>query len=167
MQRALIPMAQSSSFVQTARFRINLPNGAGMSYELGMWARVKHCVIAFFLGLAVVAGGASPAMAQEAEDDKGSGNECISLSQVRRSQILDDHTILFHMSGKRIKKATLAFGCPSLKFYGSFSYRSYNNRLCARFDTIVSRSGAHCPISEISDYTPPDEPADKDTKDDD
>jgi hypothetical protein len=136
-----------------------------MSYELGMRPRVTYCAIALFLGLAVAAGGTSLAMAQE--DNKSRGNECITLSQVRRTQILDDHTILFHMSGKRIKKATLAFGCPSLKFYGSFSYRSYNNQLCARFDTIVSRSGAHCPISEISDYTPPDEPADKDTKDDD
>ena len=132
-----------------------------MSYELGMWARVKYCATALFLGMAVTASLPLPVLAQDGRDDKNSGAECITLSQVRRTQILDDHTILFHMSGKRIKKATLAFGCPSLKFYGSFSYRSYNNRLCERFDTIVSRSGAHCPISEITDYTPPDKTDDK------
>lgn len=83
-------------------------------------------------------------------------SSCINLTQIQRSEVLDDETILFHLRNGRIKKATLAFGCPSLKFYDSFSYRVYSNRLCARVDVIVSRGGAHCPIAEISDYAPPD-----------
>lgn len=81
-------------------------------------------------------------------------DSCITLTQIQRSEVVNDETILFHLRNGRIKKATLAFGCPSLKFYDSFSYRVYSNRLCARVDVIVSRGGAHCPIAEISDYAP-------------
>lgn len=83
---------------------------------------------------------------------------CIPLSLVLRTEILDDQTVLFHMRNGRIKKATLSFRCPSLKFYGSFSYEVYSNRLCARVDTIVSRAGTHCPIGDIMDVTPPPAP---------
>lgn len=75
---------------------------------------------------------------------------CISLSQIRETIIEDDQTIIFRLSGKRSKRVTLAFPCPSLKFYGSFGYEAYSNRLCARTDTIVSRAGTHCPIAEIT-----------------
>lgn len=79
---------------------------------------------------------------------------CIPLSVVRRSEIVDDRTILFYLRNGHIKKVTLAFPCPSLKFYGSFSYEVYSNRLCARVDTIVSRAGTHCPIGDIADLPP-------------
>lgn len=101
---------------------------------------------------------AAAALSQEEEESKPARSlrsSCITVSQIQRSEVLDDSTILFHMRNGRIKKATLAFGCPSLKFYDSFSYRVYSNRLCARTDVIVSRGGAHCPIADISDYEPP------------
>lgn len=104
---------------------------------------------------------ASPAAARAADPEpapqkpRSLTESCIPLSLVLRTEILDDQTVLFHMRNGRIKKATLAFRCPSLKFYGSFSYEVYSNRLCARVDTIVSRAGTHCPIGDIMDVTPP------------
>lgn len=92
--------------------------------------------------------------ADEPADAPSLRDSCINLTQIQRSEVLDDETILFHMRNGRIKKAKLAFGCPSLKFYNSFSYRVYSNRLCARVDVIVSRGGAHCPIAEITDHIP-------------
>lgn len=99
---------------------------------------------------------AGPAQAQPAAEQPAPSlrDSCISLTQIQRSEVVDDETILFHMRNGRIKEATLAFGCPSLKFYDSFSYRVYSNRLCARVDVIVTRGGAHCPIAEITDHAP-------------
>lgn len=106
-------------------------------------------VVALMVGAALAP--AAPAMAEEKAEKSNLGDACINLSQVRRTKVIDDNTILFYMTGGHVKKMTLAFGCPSLKFYESFSYRVHNNRLCARFDTIVSRNGAHCPIATVED----------------
>lgn len=78
------------------------------------------------------------------------GRQCISISQIKRTRVVDDQTVLFYLSGGRVKKVSLAFRCSSLKFHNSFSYRSYTGRLCARVDGIIARSGAHCPIADIS-----------------
>jgi len=101
-------------------------------------------------------GPAAPAAAEEPEA-RSFRDSCISINQIRRTEIVDDQTILFHMRGGRIQKATLAFRCPSLRFYGTIRYEVYTNRLCARVDTIISRSGSHCPIAEIEDYVAPDD----------
>ena len=106
-------------------------------------------VVALMVGAAVAP--AAPAMAEEKAEKRNLSDDCINLSLVRRTKVVDDNTILFYMTGGHVKKMTLAFGCPSLKFYESFSYRVHNNRLCARFDTIVSRNGAHCPIATVED----------------
>lgn len=90
------------------------------------------------------------------EDDKA--DRCISLSQIRNTEIVDDRTILFRLRNGTTKKATLAFTCPSLSFYKTFGYEVYSNRLCARVDAIITRAGSHCPISQIE--TLPDKPAD-------
>ncbi|MDA5193934.1 hypothetical protein [Govanella unica] len=89
------------------------------------------------------------------KNPRGYNDTCITLTNVRRSEIVDDRTILFHLRNGHVKRVTLAFPCPSLKFYGSFGYEAYSNRLCARVDTIVSRAGTHCPIGDISDQPPP------------
>lgn len=120
---------------------------------MGRWVRLG--IGLFCVGLAAAIA-LLPAPTAAEEKKRSFRDDCITLSQVRRTKILDDHTILFYMSGKRVKRMTLAFGCPSLTFYESFSYTAYTNRLCARVDSIVSRSGAHCPIADISDDAPPE-----------
>ncbi len=87
------------------------------------------------------------------ESDSGA-RDCISLQQIKRTKVIDDNTILFYMHGNITKKVTLAFKCPSLKFYQSFGYEVYSNRLCARVDSIITRSGSHCPISDIETLQP-------------
>lgn len=106
--------------------------------------------------LLCLSGAGQTASAADEKSGRSLRDSCINLNQVRRTEILDDETILFHLHNSRIKKVSLAFGCPSLKFYGSFSYKVFSNRLCARVDTIVTRSGSHCPIADIEDYQPPE-----------
>jgi len=75
---------------------------------------------------------------------------CISIPHIKRTAVIDDRTVLFYMGGDRVLKAALAFDCPSLAFHKSFSYRAYTSRLCPRVDSIISRSGSHCPIADIT-----------------
>jgi len=77
-------------------------------------------------------------------------DDCISISHIQRTEVIDERTVLFYMTGRQIKKMTLAFRCPTLTFYKSFSYRTYTTRLCARVDEIVARGGSHCPIADIT-----------------
>ena len=85
-----------------------------------------------------------------AEAAEGDDDTCISISHIRRTAVVDDRSVLFYMNGSRVLKATLAFDCPSLAFHKSFSYRAYTSRLCPRVDSIISRSGSHCPIADIT-----------------
>lgn len=125
---------------------------------------VRARVAALFLLLCLSATGPT-ALAADSPSERSLRDSCLNLNQVRRTEILDDETILFHMRNRGIKKVSLAFGCPSLKFYGSFSYKVFSNRLCARVDSIVTRSGSHCPIADIEDYEAP-EAVEKNGKDD-
>ncbi|RMF09282.1 MAG: hypothetical protein D6763_07985 [Alphaproteobacteria bacterium] len=104
--------------------------------------RVLGMVIAIILA---ARSGTTVAGDEEAE----SATPCISIRHVKRTEVIDDRTVLFYMSGGQIRKVTLAFHCSSLKFYRSFSYRVYTSRLCPRVSEIISRSGSHCPIGDI------------------
>ncbi len=84
-----------------------------------------------------------------ADDDGARQGDCITISHIQRTEVIDDQTVLFYMTGGQIRKMTLAFRCPTLAFYKSFSYRTFTTRLCARVDEIVARSGSHCPIGNI------------------
>lgn len=103
----------------------------------------------------------------EDQDDNGAARKnCISLAHVRRTEVIDDKTVLFYLTGGQIRQVRLAFSCSSLRFYRSFGYRVYTNRLCAGVDSIISRSGSHCPIAEIRPITKDEAEALRDQDDD-
>lgn len=114
--------------------------------------QMKGCSAAF-VALVLAALGATPGYASDEDNTVRTGSDCISVAQIRRTEVIDDRTVLFYMTGGRIRKVSLAFRCASLRFYGSFSYRTYTSRLCPRVDEIVSRSGSHCPIGDIDDIS--------------
>lgn len=93
---------------------------------------------------------ASALLAPGVQGSEENDEACISITHIKRTAVIDDRTILFYMGGGRVLKAALAFDCPSLAFHKSFSYRAYTSRLCSRVDSIISRSGSHCPISDIT-----------------
>ncbi len=92
---------------------------------------------------------------------------CLSLSQVDHTEVLDDQTILFYMHGKKIWKSTLPYKCPSLGYEKSFSHKTSTNDYCS-IDIITViysagglREGPSCGLGPFTAYTPPPKPAKK------
>lgn len=61
--------------------------------------------------------------------------ECVTLRQVRRTEVLDDRNILFHMSGSKVYHNMLPRPCGGLAREDRFSYETSVGRLC-RMDQI-------------------------------
>lgn len=64
----------------------------------------------------------------EAADD-GMRN-CISVSRIRNTEVVDDLNILFYMRGSKIYHNVLPRRCPSLAREKRFSYRVAGSSLC-------------------------------------
>jgi hypothetical protein len=68
---------------------------------------------------------------------------CIQVNRIRRTEVLDDQTILFSMRGGRNFLNHLPQECPTLEREGRFMYQTTGGQLC-RIDTItvMERFGA-------------------------
>lgn len=55
---------------------------------------------------------------------------CVSLSRIDRTEIVDDHTILFYMRGNDIYRNVLPHRCPGLDREEQFMYRVTTSQLC-------------------------------------
>lgn len=88
---------------------------------------------------------------------------CVSLSRVDRTEVIDDSTILFYMNGNDIYRNVLPHRCPGLDRQQPFMYRVTTTQLCnvdviTVLDNIGSgfMPGASCglgkfqPISEAA-----------------
>ena len=56
---------------------------------------------------------------------------CIQLSQIRSSQVRDNQTIDFEMSGGKIYRNTLPNSCPGLGFEERFAFKTSQSQLCS------------------------------------
>jgi len=85
---------------------------------------------------AAAAGDTPPANAvaadSKADNFDRTPTECITLSNVRETVVIDDSTILFYMRGgaKMTYRNTLPHTCPNLARENRFSYKTTMNRLC-------------------------------------
>ncbi len=70
------------------------------------------------------------AKALAAYEPSGDPVSCITLSQVRSSNVIDNRTIDFKMAGGKVYRNTLPHSCPSLGFEQRFSHRTSTNQLC-------------------------------------
>jgi hypothetical protein len=76
---------------------------------------------------------------------------CIPADFIRQATVKDDKTIDLDLSGGRIYAIKFKDKCPGLGFDKTFYYYLTPSRqLCARFDTIVTRSGSRCIIDKIA-----------------
>lgn len=55
---------------------------------------------------------------------------CVSLSQIRSTNVVDNSTIDFKMAGGKTYRNSLPYSCPGLKFEDRFSYRTSLSQLC-------------------------------------
>jgi len=96
--------------------------------------RYGHELRALFVGVTLAVGAA--AAAQDAEQGEETFDrtpvDCISMSQIANTEIVDDRTILFYRRGGRIYMNLLETQCPTLKSNNIFRYRVLSGVRSAR-----------------------------------
>lgn len=75
------------------------------------------------------------AKALAAYEPAGEPVDCVTLSQVRSSKVIDARTIDFTLAGGKVYRNTLPHSCPGLANEERFSHRTSLNQLCS-VDTI-------------------------------
>ena len=77
----------------------------------------------------------TPAIAKETPDPyvptSGKAVDCINLRSIQSTNVRDDRTIDFIMSGNKVYRNSLPNSCPSLGFEKRFSYRTSLSQLCS------------------------------------
>jgi len=61
----------------------------------------------------------------------GEPKNCVTISQIRSTKVIDSSNIDFHMVGGKTFRNRLPQSCPGLKFEERFSYRTSLNQLCS------------------------------------
>jgi hypothetical protein len=90
---------------------------------------------------------------------------CIPADFIREAVVKDDKRIDLTLSGKKYYAIKFKDKCHGLGFDRSFYYYLTPARqLCARFDSIVTRSGSRCIIDKISKRDAPKSKKSKDEK---
>ncbi len=69
-----------------------------------------------------------PSLADEEKDENA--RNCINVSRIRSTKVVDDSSILFYMSGKTVYHNILPRQCRGLSRENRFSYRVSGNSLC-------------------------------------
>lgn len=100
------------------------------------------------LAVATTAGAFGPAERRAKElasyQPVGEPVNCVSINRIRSTNIVNDRTIDFKLTGGKMYRNTLPHSCPSLVFEDRFSYRTSTSQLCS-VDTIrvLQNHGGH------------------------
>lgn len=106
-----------------------------------------------------------PALADEHGDKEKAGERqprCLSMSRIDRVEIIDDETLLFHMTGKKKYVNHLPYKCHGLKSEGTFLHETSLQSYCdldtiSVLDTSIGMRLGSCPLGEFKAYTEEDE----------
>lgn len=89
--------------------------------------------------------------------------DCIPLSSIRSTRVLDNSTILFQMNGGETLVNNLPHPCPSLGMEKAFGYETSLSQLCSTDIIWVVRQtagrperGASCGLGKFEPYVAPD-----------
>ena len=84
---------------------------------------------------------------------------CIDPSRIDRTSFPDDHTILFHMFGGKVRiwRNDLGRACPGLKFEAGIAWEIRGGLICSNMQTFyVLRRWTPCMLGAFTPYTPPE-----------
>ncbi len=73
---------------------------------------------------------AAAAMAQAEPATADGALRCIAINEIRRTEVVDDKTILFHLKNKKVYRNELPQRCPSLSYGRAFKYETSQHQLC-------------------------------------
>jgi len=80
-----------------------------------------------------------PAFGEDEDEDNAldedQGENCISTRTLKRTEVVDDHHILFFMNGNKVYLNALPRQCKGLSRERRFSYSTTSRNLCS-FDSI-------------------------------
>jgi hypothetical protein len=93
---------------------------------------------------------------------KSDVKQCIHLSWLDQSEVVDDQTILFHMKGGKIYENKLPYRCFGLKFEGGFSFATSLHQLCNTDIIRVLHQGTACGLGNFTPYEKPKTNIEKD-----
>lgn len=85
----------------------------------------------------------------------GKPRECLSLTQIRDSQVRSDRVIDFTASGGQVYRNTLDTPCPELGFEKRYEHKTTLNQICSTDTITVLRNqgglqrGATCGLGEF------------------
>ncbi len=74
-------------------------------------------------------------------DFDSSPENCVLTDRIRRTEVPDNTSILFHMRGGEVYLNLLPYACPGLAREQRFAYQVNNRRLC-HVDTVTVLDGA-------------------------
>lgn len=114
-----------------------------------MTSSMTRILIATF---AALAGGVLAAAAVKADGDKiGDTQQCIHLSYIDQTPVIDNRTILVKMKGGGgFKRIDLVNNCSGLKIEGGFSHATSINQLCTSDPLkVLGPVGSMCMIDKI------------------
>ena len=85
--------------------------------------------------VALLSGGGATALSSNKAPEPvravGEPKNCVTISQIRSTKVVDNNNIDFRMAGGKTYRNTLPQSCPGLKFENRFSYRTSINQLCS------------------------------------
>lgn len=118
-------------------------------------------------GLLAVLAAAAPAASRDddlakalAGYEPGKPVDCIDTRATDGPQVIDDHTILYRESGRRIWRNDLPSRCPSLRPMTTIVLRVYGGQMCRHdlFRTLDSGMSIPSTYCQLGNFTPYEKP---------
>jgi len=75
--------------------------------------------------------GALPSFAQDDAPFDRTPQDCVPLTAIDRTRVVDDQTILFYMHNDRVFRNYMPRKCPGLERQNRFMYETRSSRLCS------------------------------------
>lgn len=90
----------------------------------------KIITLAACLGLVMPLAAEQKVLNESLDLVSGPPEQCLRLSSIDHTDVIDDQNILFYMRGKEIYRNHLPYPCSGLRIYDTFMYRTSLSQLC-------------------------------------